>query len=78
MTELELLTKLLFDKYQKIVLTAEEAATVLNCDTDSLKNDRSEAIGIPYTRRNNKERGKILYSITAIAKTMIENQKKTV
>ena len=41
-----------------------------------VKKDREEAIGIPYTRLNGKEKGKPLYNITAIAKALIENEKK--
>ena len=74
----ELLVKTLFDKYQKIALTPTEAAAVLGTAAKTLEADRAEAIGIPYTRRNNKEKGQILYSITAIAKTLVDNQRKTI
>ena len=73
----EIMAKLIFEKYGKIALTPAEAAEVLGTASKTLESDRAEAIGIPYTRRNGKEKGQILYSITAIAKTLIENQKKT-
>jgi len=76
-TEQELMARMLFDKFQKLTLTAEEAASVLGTAAKTLEKDRAEAIGIPYTRRNNKEKGQVMYSITAIAKTLVENQKKT-
>ena len=77
-TEQELLAKLIFDKYEKVALSPNEAAAILGTASKTLESDRAEAIGIPYTRRNNKEKGQILYSITAIAKTLVENQKKVI
>ena len=79
MSEIEIMSKLLFDKFGKIALSASETASILGvCSVKSLEKDRSEAIGIPYTRRNNKEQGQVMYSVTAIAKALIENQKKTI
>lgn len=78
MSEEEIITKLLFEKYGKIALNSDEAASVLGTAPKSLEKDRSEAIGIPFTRRNNKGKGQVLYSITAIAKTLVENQVKVI
>ncbi|MBD3843380.1 MAG: hypothetical protein IE909_16160 [Campylobacterales bacterium] len=78
MSEIEIMTKLLFDKFGKIALNPEEAAMVLGSTTKSLEKDRAEAIGIPFTRRNNKDKGQVMYAITSIAKTLVENQKKVV
>ncbi|MEN4053760.1 hypothetical protein [Sulfurimonas sp. NWX79] len=75
--EVELMTKMLFEKFKKLTLTPQEAADALGISSKALEADRAEAIGIPYTRRNNKEKGQILYSITAIAKTLVQNEKKT-
>ena len=77
-TEAKTLAQVLFEKYGKIVLTPKEAAVVLGTAVKTLESDRAEAIGIPYTRRNNKEKGQILYSITAIAKTLVDNEKKVI
>jgi len=77
MTDIEIIAKLLFDKFNKITLSPSEAASVLGTAAKTLESDRAEAIGIPYTRRNNKEKGQVMYSITAIAKTLIKNQIKT-
>lgn len=77
-TEQEMMARMLFEKFQKLTLTAEEAASVLGTSPKTLEKDRAEAVGIPYTRRNNKEKGQVFYSITAIAKTLVENQKKTI
>ena len=71
----ELMSRLLFEKFGKITLNPEEAASVLGTTVKSLEKDRAEAIGIPFTRRNNKEKGQVLYSVTIIAKTLLENQK---
>lgn len=78
MNEYETLSKLLFERFGKVTLDEDETAQVVGCSDKSLQNDRAEAIGIPYTRRNGKERGQIMYSITAIAKHLIDNQIKTI
>lgn len=77
MNEYEVLSKLLFEKFEKVTLDEDETSTVVGCSSKVLQKDRSEARGIPYTRRNGKERGQIMYSITAIAKHLIDNQIKT-
>ncbi|PUE66642.1 hypothetical protein [Arcobacter caeni] len=74
--DIKIMTSLLFDRFQKITLNAEETASVIGRSEDYLKKDREEAIGIPYTRLNGKEKGKPLYNITAIAKALVENEKK--
>ena len=74
--DIKIMTSLLFDHFQKITLNAEETASIIGRSEDYLKKDREEAIGIPYTRINGKEKGKPLYNITAIAKALIENEKK--
>jgi hypothetical protein len=77
MNEYEILSKLLFDKFGKLTLTEDEVSFVLGCSSKALQKDRAEAIGIPFTKRNGKERGQIMYSITSIAKHLVENQIKT-
>lgn len=76
--DIKLLVSMLFDKYGKIALSPKETAAILGGDRSeaSLKKDREENIGIPYTRVNNKEKGKPLYTLTAIAKTLIDNEVK--
>jgi len=78
MSDIEIMAKLLFDKFQKLTLSPKEAADILGTASKTLESDRAEAIGIPYTRRNGKEKGQILYSVTAIAKTLVKNQVKTI
>ena len=78
MNEYEVLSKLLFDKFGKLTLSEDETSLVLGCSNKALQKDRSESIGIPFTKRNGKERGQIMYSVTAIAKHLIENQIKTI
>lgn len=72
----KLISTFLFEKFSKVALTPKETASVLGRTEAGLKKDREEEIGIPFTRINGKEKGKPLYSITAIAKTIVENQIK--
>ncbi len=62
----------------KIVLDTEEAAKILGISKRTLEEDRAESIGIPFTRLNNKPKGKPLYSVIAIAKQLVENESKTI
>ncbi|QKF66574.1 hypothetical protein AVENP_1019 [Arcobacter venerupis] len=78
MNEYEVLSKLLFEKFGKITMDEDETAQVVGCSDKSLQNDRAEAIGIPYTRRNGKERGQVIYLITTVAKHLIDNKIKTI
>lgn len=75
--DIKLLVSVLFDKHGKIALSPKETAAILGDRTEaSLKKDREENIGIPYTTVNNKKKGKPLYTLTAIAKTLIDNEVK--
>ena len=78
MNEYEILSKILFEKFGKAALNEDETASILGCSIKVLQTDRGEAIGVPYTRRNGKERGQVMYSITAIAKHLIDNKIKTI
>lgn len=66
----------LFERFGKITLNPKETAEVIGKTESGLKKDREEGVGIPYTRINGKDKGKPLYSVTAIAKTIIDNQIK--
>ncbi|MDD2887299.1 MAG: hypothetical protein PHY66_05815 [Aliarcobacter sp.] len=77
MNEQEILAKILADKYGKIALNEEETAIIIGCSKKALEEDRRKAIGIPFSRRTGKERGQVMYTITAIAKHLINNQIKT-
>ncbi|MBD3843804.1 MAG: hypothetical protein IE909_18390 [Campylobacterales bacterium] len=72
----KMISTFLFEKFGKIALNPKETAAVLGKTEAGLKKDREEGIGIPYTRINGKEKGKPLYSVTAIAKTIVDNQIK--
>ncbi|PHO10297.1 hypothetical protein CPG37_04425 [Malaciobacter canalis] len=74
--EYKLISSFLFEKFNKIALTPKETAAILGRTEAGLKKDREEEIGIPFTRLNRKEKGKPLYSITAIARTIVDNQIK--
>ena len=78
MTDQEIMTRLLFEKYGKVALTVEETATILGISRKALEKDRYEATGIPFTRRTDKIKGQVMYSITTITKHLIQNQIKTI
>lgn len=78
MNDYEIISKLLFEKYGKVALTPEETSIIIGVSKKALETDRYNAIGIPYTRRSKKERSQVLYTITAIAKHLIDNQIKTI
>ena len=79
MNEQEILARILSDIFGKVALSPEETASVIGeCSIKTLEADRAEGIGIPYTRRNNKEKGQVMYAVTAIAKTLIDNERKTI
>lgn len=74
----KILAEIIAKQTGKVVLDTEEAAQILGISKRTLEEDRAAAIGIPFTRLNNKPQGKPLYSIIAIAKQIIENETKTI
>lgn len=74
----KLLAEIIAKQTGKVVLDTEEAAQILGVSKRTLEEDRAAAIGIPFTRLNNKPQGKPLYSIIAIAKQIIGNETKTI
>ena len=50
--EIKILTEMLFNKFNKITLSAKETAEVLGISEEALKDDRQNASGIAFTRRN--------------------------
>jgi hypothetical protein len=74
--DIKILVSVLFDKHGKIALSPKEVAEIIGKTEATLKKDREENIGIPYTRINGKEKGKPLYTLTAIAKTLVDNEVK--
>lgn len=74
----KILAEIIAKQTGKVVLDTEEAAQILGISKRTLEEDRAEAIGIPFTRLNNKPKGKPLYSVIAIAKQIIDNETKTV
>jgi hypothetical protein len=74
--DVKILVSVLFNKHGKIALSPKEVATIIGKTEATLKKDREENIGIPYTRINGKEKGKPLYTLTAIAKTLVDNEVK--
>lgn len=74
--DIKILVSILFNKHGKIALSPKEVAELIGKTEATLKKDREENIGIPYTRINGKEKGKPLYTLTAIAKTLVDNEVK--
>ena len=74
--DIKILVSVLFDKHGKIALSPKEVAEIIGKTEATLKKDREENIGIPYTRINGKEKGKPLYTLTAISKTLVDNEVK--
>ena len=52
--EIKILTEMLFNKFNKITLSAKETAEVLGISEEAHKDDRQNASGIVFTRRNRK------------------------
>jgi hypothetical protein len=74
--DIKMLVSELFDKHGKIVLSCKEVSQITGKTEAALRKDREANIGIPYTRINGKERGKPVYTLTAIAKTLVDNEVK--
>ncbi len=74
--DIKLLVSVLFDKHGKIALSPKEVAEIIGVSESTLEKDRAESTGIPYTRVAGRKKGKPLYTLTAIAKTLIDNEVK--
>jgi hypothetical protein len=76
--EIKELSSLLFDKFNSLTLTTEQTSKTTNRSVISLQRDRRNAEGIPYTKLGrNAGSDKALYSITDIAKYIVNNKIKT-
>lgn len=74
--DIKIMVSVLFDKHGKIALTPKEVSEILGISESTLEKDRASNVGIPFTRLNGKEKGKPLYNLTAIAKTLVGNEVK--
>ena len=74
--DIKMLVSVLFFFFFKIALSSKEVSLIIGKTEATLKKDREENIGIPYTRINGKEKGKPVYTLTAIAKTLVDNEVK--
>ena len=76
--EIKELSSLLFSNYNSLTLTTEQTAQATNRSVISLQRDRRNATGIPYTKLGaNAGSDRALYSITDIAKYIVNNKIKT-
>ena len=76
--EVKELSSLLFDKFNSLTLTTEQTSQATNRSVISLQRDRRNATGITYTKLGaNAGSDKALYSVTDIAKYIVNNKIKT-
>ncbi len=76
--EIKELSSLLFSKFNSLTLTTEQTAEATQRSVISLQRDRRNAAGIPYTKLGNKTGSdRALYSITDIAKYIVNNKVRT-
>jgi hypothetical protein len=76
--EVKELSSLLFGKFNSLTLTTEQTSQATNRSVISLQRDRRNATGIPYTKLGaNAGSDKALYSVTDIAKYIVNNKFKT-
>lgn len=72
------LSGLLFNKFNSLTLTTEQTAQATQRSIISLQRDRRNATGIPYTKLGNKSGSdRALYSVTDIARYIVDNKFKT-
>jgi len=67
----EILTKLLFDKYNKMLLTKQEFSFLINRSIPSIDRDRANSRGCEYI----KDAGKVYYPLHAIIDYLINTIK---
>ncbi len=75
--EIKVLVDVLFEEYKSLTIPPEPTAKVVTRSEFSLKRDRDEGIGIPFTKVG-KQTGsdKILYSIYDIASFVVSRKTK--
>ena len=75
--EISFTAKMLFEKEKTLLLTPERVADNIPRSEVSLRRDRAEGIGIPYTKLG-KGTGsdRVLYSVYDIAKFIVGRKKK--
>ncbi len=72
--------ELIFKKFQAISITTAQTATVIPRSEVSLRRDRVEKRGIPYTQFSEEKKGgknTAMYDIYDIASYIVNNQTKT-
>ena len=72
--EIKTLAEMLFKQYGQVALNTEQTASVLDKSVISLKQDRANGVGIPYTKVGRL----IRYSVTDIASHIVGNKMKVV
>ena len=75
--EIKVLVNVLFEEFKSLTIPPKPTAKVVPRSEFSLKRDRDEGIGIPYTKVG-KQTGsdKVLYNIYDIAKFIVSRKTK--
>lgn len=68
----QVLTKMLHEKYGKLLLSKKECSQEIGRSCSSLDRDRKQALGIQYIKQSD---GNIYYPISEIASYLIRVQK---
>jgi len=76
--EIKELSTLLYSKYGSLTLSTKQTAEATQRSRITLERDRRNATGIPYTKLGNKcGSDRALYSVTDIARHIVNNRVKT-
>jgi len=70
--EIEIISKALHQKYGAVSLITEDTAEAISVHPQTLKQNRTKKIGLPYSKIGNSVR----YSIFDIAKYLVSNKVK--
>lgn len=68
-------TQMLFDKYQRALLTTKQISEVTGRSIHSLINDRRNGTGISFKRTGNAENSPVRYPLHEVSKWLNRNVK---
>jgi len=67
--------KILFDKYNTALLTADQVSEVTTRSVHSLTSDRRNGTGIPYKRTGDSDNSPVRYAIHEVSKWLNQSMK---
>ncbi len=78
-TEVKVLVNVLFEEFKSLTILPEPTSRITKRSEISLRRDRDEGIGIPFTKLG-KQRGsdKVLYNIYDVAKFVVSRKSKVI